>query len=188
LSEHPSQTRVPSAVVTVSAVLLAALSVLFAIVAPLVNSYKRLAGGSEAPARVTWARINQGALLRVPEGRSGYSSRVEFRAPDPSCNPYLALTAMLRSGLDGIDRELPLPEPVEQVVGDAAGGEVADQMANPLPTTLGEALEELEWDQVVREALGPAVIDVFLTAKESEWLAYTRHISQWERERYLESA
>ena len=73
-------------------------------------------------------------------------------------------------------------------MGDPAGDEVAEQLANPLPATLGEALEELEWDQVVRDALGQPVIDVFLAAKEGEWLAYSRHISQWERERYLNSA
>lgn len=159
-----------------------------AIVAPLVNSYKRLTGGSEAPARITWARVNRGALMRVPEGRNGQSGWLEFRAPDPSCNPYLALAAMLSSGLDGIQRVLPLPEPVEQVLGKPDGEDVSDQIASPLPTTLGEALEELEWDQVVREALGQSVIDIFLAAKEHEWLAYTRHISQWERERYFESA
>ncbi len=159
-----------------------------AVVAPLVNSYKRLAGGAEAPARVTWARVNRGALLRVPEGRNGQTGRLEFRAADPSCNPYLALTAMLLAGLDGVDRQLPLPDAMEQVAGDTTDNAVAEQMASPLPATLGEALEELEWDQVVREALGQAVVEVFLAAKESEWMAYTRHISQWERERYFESA
>jgi glutamine synthetase len=159
-----------------------------AIIAPLVNSYKRLAGGAEAPSRITWARVNRGALLRVPEGPGGQTGRLEFRAPDPSCNPYLALTAMLGAGLDGVDHRMALPDPVEQEASTVLDDDVAEQLASPLPATLGEALEELEWDQVVREALGQAVIEVFLAAKESEWLAYTRHISQWERERYLESA
>ena len=161
---------------------------LCAMIAPLVNSYKRLAGGAEAPARVTWARVNRGALLRVPEASSGPRTRLELRAPDPSCNPYLALAAMLECGIDGITRELPLPEPIEEpeLVGEQK--EVAEQMANPLPATLGEALEELEWDPVVREALGQAVVERFLAAKEAEWLAFSRHISAWERERYLESA
>jgi glutamine synthetase len=159
-----------------------------AVVAPLVNSYKRLAGGAEAPARVTWARVNRGALLRVPEALDGPRTRLELRAPDPSCNPYLALAAMLHTGLHGIDHQLALPEPIEELDGQGEGTQVAEQMANPLPATLGEALEELEWDPVVREALGQPVVERFLTAKESEWLSYTQHISQWELERYVDSA
>ena len=158
---------------------------LCAIIAPLVNSYKRLAGGAEAPSRVTWARVNRGALLRVPEVTSGQRARLELRAPDPACNPYLAFAAMLHVGLDGISRELPLPEPVEE---PSENEEVAEQLASPLPATLGEALEELEWDPVVRDALGQPVIERFLAAKEREWLAFSRHISSWERERYLDSA
>ena len=159
-----------------------------AIVAPLVNSYKRLGGGAEAPARVTWARVNRGALLRVPEALGGPRTRLELRAPDPSCNPYLALAAMLRAGLDGVEHQLPLAAPTEEV--DAYGGEQegAQQIANPLPSTLGEALEELEWDPVVREALGQPVIERFLAAKEREWLEYSQHISRWELTRYLDSA
>jgi glutamine synthetase len=159
-----------------------------ALIAPLVNSYKRLAGGAEAPARVTWARVNRGALLRVPEATVGRTTRLELRAPDPSCNPYLALAAMLEAGLDGVNRELPLGEPLEEIQGRGEGEDVAHQMANPLPATLGEALEELEWDPVVREALGQQVVERFLAVKEHEWLAYSQHISHWELERYLDSA
>jgi glutamine synthetase len=159
-----------------------------ALIAPLVNSYKRLAGGAEAPARVTWARVNRGALLRVPEATLGRTTRLELRAPDPSCNPYLALAAMLEAGLDGVNRQLPLAEPLEEIQGRGEGEDVAQQMANPLPTTLGEALEELEWDPVVREALGQPVVERFLAVKEHEWLAYSQHISTWELERYLDSA
>jgi glutamine synthetase len=159
-----------------------------AVVAPLVNSYKRLGGGAEAPARVTWARVNRGALVRVPEAHSGPRTRLELRAPDPSCNPYLALAVMLQTGLDGIDRQLPLTEPMEALEGHGAREDVAEQIANPLPTTLGEALEELEWDPVVREALGQPVVERFLAAKEREWLDFSQHISRWELERYLDSA
>ena len=158
-----------------------------AVVAPLVNSYKRLAGGSEAPGRVTWARLHRGSLLRVPEPAAGRGTRLELRAPDPSCNPYLALAAMLKTGLDGIRHRLALPEPA-----DAAGGEFdlleGEDVANPLPATLGEALEELNWDPVVREALGQPIFERFVTAKEQEWLAFGRHISAWELSRYLEGA
>jgi glutamine synthetase len=157
-----------------------------AVVAPLVNSYKRLAGGAEAPARVSWARIHRGALLRVPEAAAGRGTRLELRAPDPSCNPYLALAAMLKTGLDGVRNRLPLPEPADEVADtlDAEGAESTD----PLPATLGEALEELNWDPVVREALGQPIFERFLAAKEQEWLSYGRHISSWELNRYLEGA
>ena len=159
---------------------------LSAVIAPLVNSYKRLSGGAEAPARVTWARIHRGALLRVPEPAAGRGTRLELRAPDPSCNPYLALAAMLKTGLDGIRNRLPLPEPADEAPQglDVEGAEVAD----PLPATLGEALEELNWDPVVRDALGQPIFERFLTAKEQEWLAFGRHISSWELARYLEGA
>jgi glutamine synthetase len=159
---------------------------LSAVVAPLVNSYKRLAGGAEAPARVTWARIHRGALLRVPEPAAGRGTRLELRAPDPSCNPYLALAAMLKAGLDGVRNRLPLPEPADDAHAelDAEGADVAD----PLPGTLGEALEELNWDPIVRDALGQPIFERFLTAKEQEWQAFGRHISTWELSRYLEGA
>jgi glutamine synthetase len=159
---------------------------LSAVVAPLVNSYKRLAGGAEAPARVSWARIHRGALIRVPEPAIGRGTRLELRAPDPSCNPYLALAAMLKTGLDGVRNGLPLPEPADELVSEleAEGVESAD----PLPGTLGEALEELNWDPVVRDALGQPIFERFLTAKEQEWRAFGRHISSWELARYLEGA
>jgi glutamine synthetase len=157
-----------------------------AILAPLVNSYKRLAGGAEAPARVSWARIHRGALLRVPEPAAGRGTRLELRAPDPSCNPYLALAVMLKTGLDGVRNRLPLGEPADEIPDgvDAEGPDVAD----PLPATLGEALEELNWDPVVREALGQPIFERFLTAKEQEWQAFGHHISTWELTRYLEGA
>jgi glutamine synthetase len=158
---------------------------LSAIVAPLVNSYKRLAGGAEAPSRVSWARIHRGALVRVPEAAAGRGTRVELRAPDPSCNPYLALAAMLKTGLDGIRNSLPLPVPADELVTDLTEGAEA---SDPLPGTLGEALEELHWDPVVREALGQPIFERFLAAKEQEWQAFGRHISSWELARYLEGA
>jgi glutamine synthetase len=159
---------------------------LSAVVAPLVNSYKRLAGGAEAPARISWARIHRGALVRVPEPALGRGTRVELRAPDPSCNPYLALAAMLKTGLDGVRHRLPLPPPTDELEPHPVteGAEATD----PLPSTLGEALEELNWDPVVREALGQPIFERFVTAKEQEWQAFGRHISSWEIARYLEGA
>jgi glutamine synthetase len=159
---------------------------LCAVIAPLVNSYKRLSGGAEAPARVTWARINRAALLRVPEAGPGRGTRLELRAPDPSCNPYLALAAMLKAGLDGIQSALALPQPVEEH--DHASEAAGEELAGPLPATLGEALEELDWDPIVREALGQPIFERFLNAKEQEWLAFGHHISQWELDHYLDTA
>jgi glutamine synthetase len=159
---------------------------LSAVVAPLVNSYKRLAGGAEAPARVSWARIHRGALIRVPEPALGRGTRLELRAPDPSCNPYLALAAMLKTGLDGIRNQLVLGEPADEAA-DLLQGDGAE-LADPLPSTLGEALEELNWDPVVRDALGQPIFERFLNAKEQEWEAFGRHISTWELNRYLEGA
>ncbi len=134
---------------------------------------------------MSWARIHRGALLRVPEPSAGRGTRLELRAPDPSCNPYLALAVMLKTGLDGVRNQLLLPEPADEN-GDEP--EVDADAANPLPATLGEALEELNWDPVVREALGQPIFERFLTAKEQEWQAFGRHISNWELSRYLEGA
>jgi len=161
-----------------------------AVLAPLVNSYKRLTGGAEAPARVCWARTHRGALLRVPASSSPNSTRLELRAPDPSCNPYLALAVMLKAGLDGVANGMALPEPVEETWHLAAqeGGEEEEDQAGALPRTLGEALEELDWDPVVREALGQPIHERFLAAKEQEWAAFQHHISAWELQRYLEGA
>jgi len=157
-----------------------------ALLAPLVNSYKRLTGGDEAPARIVWARSNRGALIRVPEVNQRTVMRIELRAADPSCNPYLALACMLRAGLDGIQNELPLPEPVEESI--FAADNVEEEIADPLPNELGAALEELDWDPVVRSAIGQGIYERFLTAKEREWAAFRRHISTWEIQSYLESS
>lgn len=161
---------------------------LCAIVAPLVNSYKRLMGGDEAPAHITWARTSRGALIRVPDATPRDQTRIELRAPDPSCNPYLALAVMLQAGLDGVASELELPEPIEEPLvrePRRAGGE---PIADLLPGTLAEALEALAWDPVVREALGQPIYERFLAAKEREWADHSAHVSAWELRTYLESA
>lgn len=158
-----------------------------AVLAPLVNSYKRLTGGAEAPARVCWARTHRGALIRVPAASAHASTRLELRAPDPSCNPYLALAVMLKAGLDGIANKMPLPDPIEED-GHLLTQEDEEGSASFLPGTLGEALEELDWDPVVRGALGQPIYERFLAAKEQEWVAFQHHISTWELQRYLEGA
>lgn len=155
-----------------------------AILAPLVNSYKRLVPGFEAPIYLSWGRTNRSALVRVPRTSAGLpqTARVELRCPDPSCNPYLALAVMLAAGLDGIKRQLPLGEAVEEDlfhVDPRALGLVT------LPTSLGAALEALQEDEVVQNALGPHIYERFLDAKVQEWNNYRQHVSQWEIDQYL---
>jgi glutamine synthetase len=155
-----------------------------AVLAPLVNSYKRLLGGDEAPSAVEWARVNRSAFIRVPEALHPAACLIEVRAPDPSINPYLAMAVLLQSGLDGIRSQTPLRAPAEQDTRQPSEPTEFDA----LPSTLGEALEELEWDMAVRSALGQPVYERFAAAKEQEWLAYRHHISSWELETYLETA
>lgn len=153
-----------------------------AIVAPLVNSYKRLVPGYEAPVYISWARINRSALIRIPRPAAPEDVRAELRSPDPACNPYLALAVMLYTGLDGIKNELPLPEPTEE---DLFESEWARHGLNTLPHSLGEALDALQEDSVVQQALGPHIYERFMDAKTQEWEDYRLDVSQWEKSRYL---
>jgi glutamine synthetase len=157
-----------------------------AILAPLVNSYKRLHGGDEAPSEVEWARTNRAAFIRVPEAVQAGACLIEVRAPDPSFNPYLGLAVLLHCGLEGQRSQIPLKPPAEQSPGRALTGD--DAVNDRLPPTLGAALDEIEWDMVVRAALGQPVYERFATAKEQEWLGYRHHISRWEIDTYLENA
>ena len=160
-----------------------------AILAPLVNSYKRLVPGFEAPVYVSWARVNRSALIRIPQTSKGRpeATRMELRCPDPSCNPYLAFAVMLAAGLDGIERELPLPRPIEENLYHFDDSMMAKYAVGTLPGTLHEALDELEKDQVVQDALGGHVYEWFLEAKRAEWDEYRQQVSSWELERYLET-
>jgi glutamine synthetase len=158
---------------------------LCAVVAPLVNSYKRLIGLLEAPSAASWANTSRGALIRIPALNDRWGTRVELRAPDPSCNPYLALAAMLETGLDGLREHLPLPMPSEQPLIDS-GQDSGPSDVPPLPRNLGEALEALEWDPVVRGALGQHIYELLLANQEREWDGYRQQISPWELDRYLE--
>ena len=159
-----------------------------ALVAPLVNSYKRLVPGYEAPIAGSWGRHNRSALIRIPAaaGRpgDGPGTRLELRLPDPSCNPYLAFTAMLAAGLDGIDRELDPGPPMEEVEHGYQAG-VSRQTVKPLPGSLWEALVALEEDDVLVDALGGEALDLFRSVKTLEWDSYRRQVSQWEIETYL---
>lgn len=155
-----------------------------AITNPLVNSYKRLVPGYEAPTAIAWSERNRSPLVRVPAAR-GINTRVELRMPDPSCNPYLALTVMLRAGLDGIDKQLDPGPPVNKNIYTMSRRERRHLRIDELPATLHEALNDLEKSDLMRDALGDHIFDHFLAAKRAEWDSYTRHVSPWEVERYL---
>ena len=161
------------------------------ILAPLVNSYKRLVAGYEAPVYITWARVNRGALVRVPHSGPGpghrFAARLELRCPDSACNPYLAFAVMLKAGLDGVRRRLPLPEPIEENIFHFDATELRRRTIEMLPATMGEALAELQKDEVIQEALGEHIYENFMEAKLEEWKEYRRQVSPWEVERYLDA-
>jgi glutamine synthetase len=154
------------------------------IIAPLVNSYKRLVLGYEAPVYLSWGRTNRSALLRIPRISHGRyrSTRCELRCPDPSANPYLAFAVMLAAGLDGIRRKLEPPPPAEEDLYRVDGGRAG---LDTLPGDLGEAIEELKKDEVIQNALGEHVYERYVEAKTQEWNEYRVYVSQWELERYL---
>jgi glutamine synthetase len=162
---------------------------LAAVVAPTVNSYKRLTPGYEAPVYVCWAQLNRSSLIRVPaHGAETSATRIELRCPDPSTNPYLAFAAMLEAGLDGIERDLTPPEAVNEDVYGFDQGDLVERAIGTLPGTLAEALDALEEDEVIKDALGPEISDVFMRAKRVEWGEYRIQVTEWELERYLEMA
>jgi glutamine synthetase len=154
-----------------------------AVLAPLVNSYKRLVPGFEAPVYVSWGQTNRSALIRVPRIQPGRleSTRLELRCPDPSCNPYLAFATMLRAGLDGVKRNLE-PQPISN---QDLYEDLSDSNLETLPGSLGQALQELQQDRLVCDTLGPHILDRFVEAKATEWREYISHVSNWELERYL---
>jgi glutamine synthetase len=156
-----------------------------AVLAPLVNSYKRLGTSFEAPVYVTWAHINRGALIRVPHISPGREShtRLELRCPDPSSNPYLATAVMLMAGLDGIRQQLELPEPVEETLVRRDRSRL--RMLEMLPTSLGEALDVLGQDDVILSALGQYISDRYQAVKRQEFEEYNRQITAWEIDRYI---
>ncbi|MFP3895719.1 MAG: type I glutamate--ammonia ligase [Anaerolineales bacterium] len=158
---------------------------LCAVIAPLVNSYKRLVPGYEAPVYISWARINRSALIRVPRTSDIESTRLELRCPDPSCNPYLAFAAMLAAGLDGIERELTPPEALEENLYEMDEQRRMERHVDTLPGSLKEALECLEEDKVIQEALGAHIYEQFRDAKRQEWDQYRIEVTPWELDRYL---
>jgi glutamine synthetase len=154
---------------------------------PTINSYKRLVPGYEAPVYVAWSDVNRSALVRKPAARTPAASRIELRSPDPSCNPYLALAAMLRAGLDGIKRDLEAPDPVRENIYEFDEARREEYGIDTLPGTLDEAVDALEADEVVADALGEHVTEKFVQAKRAEYDDYRASVSEWEIDRYLET-
>lgn len=164
---------------------------LAAVVAPTINSYKRLVPGYEAPVYIGWAQLNRSALIRIPYYSAGRekSVRAELRFPDPSSNPYLAFTVMLAAALDGIENELSCPAPLNNLnVYQLSEEERVEQNIEALPGSLTDALRELESDSVLRRALGDEIYQAFHRAKWAEIEEYRTRVTDWELERYLELA
>ena len=155
-----------------------------AITNPLVNSYKRLVPGFEAPVNVAWSMKNRSPMIRIPD-RRGTGTRIELRIPDPAANPYLALAVQLAAGLDGIATRADAREPVNTNIWEMSHREKRRLRIDDLPRNLEEACEELEKDDVITEALGEHVTQHFLSAKRMEWQEYISQVSQWELDNYL---
>ena len=158
-----------------------------AITNQLVNSYKRINEGYEAPRYVSWARNNRSALVRVPIPKPGKvdSTRVEYRAVDPACNPYLAFSVLLAAGLRGVEDGLELPPEARANLYDLSRGEQRDLGVAGLPANLSEALDEMEESTLVRDALGDHIFEWFLLNKRAEWSEYQRQVTPFELETYL---
>lgn len=155
-----------------------------AVTNPLVNSYKRLVPGYEAPIYATWSQRDHSPLVRVPSRREA-GARIELRSPDPSCNPYLALSAIIWAGLDGVDQKMEPPRQTGAVVYRMSPEERRDLGIVPLPENLEEALAAMETDEVVQRALGEHIMTRFSEAKRIEWDYYRRQVHKWEIDQYL---
>lgn len=155
---------------------------------PLVNSYKRLVSGFEAPTNITWAHRNRSPLIRVPSVTGNNTdTRLELRSPDPSCNPYLVLAAILTAGLEGIEKGI---EPPKELDGNAFlmdEKSLSEMSAGCLPMSLGQAIDELEKDSLVKETLGNHAFSRYLSVKKNEWLSYCKEVHDWELKTYLAS-
>ena len=152
---------------------------------PIVNSYKRLVPGYEAPVYVAWSGKNRSPLVRVPSSR-GLSTRLELRSVDPTANPYLAMAVLLQAGLDGVKRKLNPPKAVDRNIYVMTEEEREAAHITDLPSTLHNAIKVMKDDEMVKEALGSHIFNNFIEAKRMEWDAYRQSVSEWEREQYLE--
>lgn len=155
-----------------------------AITNPLVNSYKRLVPGYEAPVYLAWSLANRSALIRVPAKR-GKATRVELRSPDPSCNPYLTFAVMLTAAIEGIKNKTVPAAPIEENIYDMSSKERKDAGIVALPGSLNEALYAMKKSELVKKALGEHIFNEFMNSKLKEWDDYRTNVSQWEVDRYL---
>lgn len=155
-----------------------------AVTNPTVNSYKRLVPGYEAPCYVAWSASNRSPMVRIPASR-GLSTRIEVRSPDPSANPYLALAVMLRAGLDGIEKKMKLPDPIDRNIYIMTDEERLQAGIPSLPESLKEAIDELVQDEVICDAMGDHALTNFLELKEIEYDMYRTQVHQWERDQYM---
>ncbi len=155
-----------------------------AVTNPLVNSFKRLVPGYEAPINIAWSERNRSPLIRIPAKRKN-STRVEVRVPDPSCNPYLALAVMLAAGLDGIENKITPPPPVNKNIFTMSQREKRRLKIHPLPSNMLHAVENLEKSKLMRSTLGDHIYFHFLEAKKQEWSDYISQVHHWELDRYL---
>ncbi|MHC1631670.1 MAG: type I glutamate--ammonia ligase [Methanotrichaceae archaeon] len=159
-------------------------SAITAVINPIVNSYKRLVSGFEAPVYISWSGPNRSSLIRVPSAR-GKGTRIEIRSPDPSCSPYLAFTVILAAGLDGIRREINPGNPLDINIYELSKKERAELGIKLLPSTLREALDKLEKDKVIRDALGEHIYTNFNRLGLFEWKMYNNEVHPWEVDRYI---
>jgi glutamine synthetase len=152
-----------------------------------VNSYKRLIEGYEAPTYICWARNNESALVRVPYAKRGKesSTRVEFRSPDPACNPYLSFAVMLGAGLKGVEEGYDLPDEATNNIFEMSREQRQQQGIASLPQSLSDAVDVMEQSPLVAEVLGEHVFDYFIRNKRAEWNAYKEQVTPWEIQRYL---
>ena len=155
-----------------------------AVTNPLVNSYKRLVAGYEAPVYVAWSASNRSALVRIPASR-GMGTRTEVRCPDPACNPYLAFAMMLGAGLDGIKNDLPVPDAVNADIFEMTAAEKKEAGIASLPANLYEAVQELKASPIALDALGPHILAKYIEGKEQEWDSFRIAITDWEHNTYL---
>jgi glutamine synthetase len=152
-----------------------------------VNSYKRLVPGFEAPVHISWARNNRSGLIRIPVNRRGNSAatRIEYRSPDPACNPYLAFSVLLAAGMRGVSEGYELPAEADANLFEMSDVDLAKLGIDQLPQSLSDSLKVMERSELVQEALGEHIFEWFLRNKRSEWKAYKTHVSAFEHDRYL---
>ena len=155
-----------------------------AITNPLVNSYKRLVPGYEAPCYLAWSASNRSALIRIPASR-GQATRVELRSPDPCCNPYLELAVCLAAGLDGIEKGMTPPPEITENIFEMDAAARSDRGIDSLPGSLEEAIKAMQADQLVMDTLGTHVAENYIEGKMKEWDEYRTRVSSWEREKYI---